>query len=530
MSKVVLVLCAALALSLGAPLEVRAATFDVKTFGAKADGKTLDRAAINKALDAAQAAGGGTVYLPAGTYLTGSIRLRSNITLQFERGTVIVATPDMSEYDAVEPNQWEEFNEFGHNHWHNSLIWGDGLENVSIVGEGLITGKALRGRGAGPGGNKTLALKLCRNVTLRDFSILAGGHFGILMTGVDNLTVDNLKIDSNFDGMDVDTCRNVRISNTSVNSPNDDAMVLKAGHALGFARPTENVTITNVFVSGYEVGSMLDGTYKRTFTRANDRDGPTGRIKIGTESEGDFRNITISNVVFDRSRGLAIESVDGSHVEDIAISNITMRDVTNSPIFIRLGSRMRVPDKTMPIGTLRRVSISNVVVYDADPRFGSIITGIPDHDVEDIKLSNIRILYRGGLTLDHVAKQPAELANNFFFRAPGGVVPPREPFDIPEQEKLYPEPSMFGLLPAYGFFIRHAKGIELNNVEVGFIEEDRRPAFVLDQVVGADFQHVKAQKAKGISTIVLKNVQNFTARGCTPLPDTQIPTAARIEM
>jgi len=171
----------------------------------------------------------------------------------------------------------------------------------------------------------------------------------------------------------------------------------------------------------------------------------------------------------------------------------------------------------------------NVVVYDADPRYPSIITGIPGHDVEDIKLSDIRILSRGGLTLDQVAKQPADMVSTFFFRAPGGV-PAREAFDTPEREKEYPEPSMFGLLPAYGFFIRHAKGIELTNVEVGFMQEDRRPAFVLDDVDGADFQHVKAQKAAGVSTIVLKNVKNFTSRGSTPLPDTQIPTAERREM
>ena len=366
------------------------------------------------------AAGGGTVYFPAGTYLTGSIHLRSNITLQLEHGTVIEASPDTAAYDAVEPNQWDQFQEFGHSHWHNSLIWGEGIENVSIVGGGLITGKALRGRQAGAGGNKALALKLCRNVTLRDFSILTGGHFGILLTGVDNMTVDNLKIDSNFDGMDVDACRNVRISNTTVNSPKDDAIVLKASHALGFARATENVTITNVLVSGYDIGSLLDGTYKRNIKQAEDRDRPTGRIKIGTESEGDFRNITISNAVFDHSRGLAIESVDGSHVEDIAISNITMRDVSTAPIFIRLGSRMRAPEGRA-IGSLRRVSISNVVAYDAEPRFGSIISGIPGHDVEDIKLSNIRILYHGGLTLDQVAKQPADLVNNFFFQRPAGA-------------------------------------------------------------------------------------------------------------
>jgi hypothetical protein len=220
--------------------------------------------------------------------------------------------------------------------------------------------------------------------------------------------------------------------------------------------------------------------------------------------------------------------VDGAHIEDIAISNITMRDVSNAPIFIRLGSRMRAPEGT-PIGSIRRVTISNVVAYDADPRYGSIISGIPGHDVEDVKLNNIRILYRGGLNLDQVAKQPADLVNTFFFRASGGV-PPREAFDTPEREKEYPEPSMFGMLPAYGFFIRHAKGIELNDVEVGFMQEDKRPAFVLDHVNDVDFQHVKAQKAAGVSTIVMKNVENFTSRGCTPLPDTQIPAVERREM
>jgi polygalacturonase len=150
----------------------------------------------------------------------------------------------------------------------------------------------------GGGVDKLIALKLCRNVTLRDFSILNAGHFGVLATGVDNLTIDNLKIDTNRDGIDLDSCRNVRVSNTSVNSPNDDALVLKGTHALGVTRPSQNVTITNCSVSGYDIGSLLDGTFQRNVKQAPDRDGPTGRIKIGTETEGDFRNITISNVVF----------------------------------------------------------------------------------------------------------------------------------------------------------------------------------------------------------------------------------------
>jgi polygalacturonase len=515
-------------LGLTAALCLNAAVVDISTFGAKGDGKAQNREAINKAIEAVAAAGGGTVEFPAGTWVTGSIHLRSNVTLHLERGAVIEASSDASAYDPPEPNEWDKFQDFGHSHFHNSLIWGEGLENIAIIGGGRISAKALTRGERGGGGDKAIALKLCHNVTLRDFSIANGGHFGILATGVDNLTIDNIMIDTNRDGIDIDSCRNVRISNSSINSPNDDAITLKGTHALGAARVSENITITNSLVSGFEIGSLLDGTYKRTVQRAPDRDGPTGRIKIGTESEGDFRNITISNVVFDTSRGLALESVDGAHIEDVAVSNITMRDVSNAPIFIRLGSRMRAPEGTA-IGSIRRINISNVVAYNADPRYGSIISGVPGHDVEDVKLSGIRLVYRGGLTLDQTAKQPADLVNSFFYRATGGV-PPREPYDTPEREKEYPEPSMFGVLPSYGFFIRHAKGIELNDIDVSYMKEDRRPAFVLDGVDGIALHNCKVQKASGIPWLAMMKAKNVGAHGCAGLADFQADSVARKEM
>jgi polygalacturonase len=441
---------------------------------------------------------------------------------------VIEASSDASTYDAAEINGSDMCQDSGHSHWHNSLIWGENLVNIAITGGGQINGKGLIRGERGAGGDKAIALKLSRNVTLRDFSIANGGHFGILATGVDNLTIDNVMIDTNRDGMDIDSCRNVRISNSSINTPNDDAITLKGTHALGYARLSENITITNSLVSGYDVGTLLDGTFKRTLERAPDRDGPTGRIKIGTESEGDFRNITISNVVFDRSRGLALEAVDGAHIEDVAVTNITMRQVSNAPFFLRIGSRMRAP-KGVETGAIRRVTISNVVVYDADPRYGSIVAGIPGHDVEDVKFSNIRIVYRGGLNLDQVAKQPADLVNTFFFRATGGV-PPREPFATPEREKEYPEPSMFGMLPAWGFFIRHAKGIELSNVEISFLKEDRRPAFVVQDVEGVELNHVRAQRAPGVPSIVLLNVKDFRTSGGGSVPDVKVPAAVKREL
>ena len=517
---------AGLALSAGPPAPV----YDVRDFGAKGDGRTVDTPAITAAIDAAAGAGGGTVYLPAGTYPSYSIRLKSHITLQLGAGATLVAaepSPEKGRYDAPEPNEHDLYQDFGHSHWQNSLIWGIGLEDVEILGPGRIDGAGLTRRGPGARwsraagdrplsmgaaagrsgdpeaaarqsmdgqGNKAIALKLCRNVRLRGFSILNGGHFAVLATGVDNLSIDGLTIDTNRDGIDIDACRHVRISNTAVNSPNDDAIVLKSSYALGAARATENVTITNCQVSGFDPGTLLAGTFGRTQERAPDRDGPTGRIKLGTESSGGFRNITISNCVFDRSRGLALETVDGGDVENVTVTNLTMRDVTTAPLFLRIGNRGRTPGDPPP-GRMRRISISNVVATDVDPRYPALIAGLAGHPVEEVDLSNVRVLYRGGGTREDAAREP------------------------PENEAAYPEPSMFGTLPAYGFYLRHARNVTLRDVEVGFATEDLRPAFVLHDVADVHFDHVRAGLAPHVPFALLKNVRGLSGHDSPGLPE-----------
>jgi polygalacturonase len=510
-----------------------ARTFDVRQFGARGDGKTLDTIAINKTIDAVAAAGGGTVFFPAGNYLSVSIHLQSNIALYLDQGSTIVAaeTSATAKYDAPEPNQWDAWQDFGHSHFHNSLIWGENLENIAILGPGRIWGKGLvrngnqsrtkeqnaalgtapsdpRGGPFGypnprdavePGwGNKSISLKLCRNVVIRDITIFHGGHFAILATGVDNLTIDNLKIDTNRDGIDVDACKNVRISNCTVNSPFDDGICPKSSYALGYARATENVTITNCQVSGYDEGTLLDGTYKRDYRATNGTFMPTGRIKFGTESNGGFKNITVSNCVFEYCRGLALESVDGALLEDVTISNITMRDISNSPIFLRLGSRLRGPKEKTTVGALRRVIISNVVVYNADPKYSSIISGIPGHPIEDVLLSNIRIYSRGGGTKEQAALDPKE------------------------EEEKYPEPNMFGELPAYGFFIRHVKSLQWDNVQVSYLNEDARPPFWLNDVNGVEFYRLRAQHSADLPTFALKNVEGLSVQQSWPLKDTRL--------
>ena len=331
-------------------------------------------------------------------------------------------------------------------------------------------------------GNKAIALKNCRNVMFRDFSILKGGHFGLLLTGVDNLTIDNLKIDTDRDGMDLDCCRNGRVSNCTVNSPWDDGICPKSSFALGYARSTDNLTITNCFVTGiYQLGSLLDGSFKKF--DPGFRVPRTGRIKFGTESNGGFRNITVSNCVFEGCQGFALESVDGALLEDIAISNITMRDIVSCPIFIRLGARLRGPEGTK-VGTLRRVLIENLVCYNSASRLSSIISGIPGTRIEDVKLSDIYVQHQGGAAPEMKDIQP------------------------PEFETKYPEPGMFGPMPAHGFYCRHVRNVKLSNIEVEPMKPDSRPAIVLQDVERADLINIDVPHEAGSNAYSLRNVSD----------------------
>jgi polygalacturonase len=482
-------------------LEAFAGVFDVRQFGARGDGQTVDTPAINRAIEAAAAAGGATVRFPAGTYRCFSVHLRSKVSLYLEHGATILAaeTGAGGNYDAAEPNPWDMYQDYGHSHWHNALMWGEGLSDLAVLGPGLIWGKGLtrgpRENDSGVG-DKAISLKNCRNVLIRDVSFLHAGHFAILATGVDNLTVDNVKIDTNRDGIDFDCCRNVHVANCTVNSPWDDGLCPKSSYALGYARATENLTITNCYLTGhYQEGTVLDGTWKRFAPGAAVPH--NGRFKCGTESNGGFKNIAVSNCVMEGCRGVALESVDGALLEDIAISNLTMRNLVDMPFFLRLGSRMRGP-QGIPIGKLRRVQISDVVVSHTDPRYASIISGIPGHEIEDVKLNNITILHQGGGTRQDAAIQLAE------------------------KEDAYPEPNMFGVTPSYGFYVRHVKGLEMTNVEVRYEKEDWRPVFALHDVRGADFVHIKADHAPQVPEFSLNQVSDFNLDLSWPLPETHL--------
>ena len=463
------------------------AAYNVREFGAVGDGKTLDSPAINKAIEVCAQKGGGTVYVPPGTYLSGSIHLKSNIHLYLDAGATILGAPqEMNAYDPPEPFEGIAYQDGGHTYFHNSLIWGEDLVDVSITGRGMINGGGLTrqdkpvGGGSIGLGDKAIALKRCRSVLIRDITIFHGGHFAIIATGCHNMDIDNVTIDTNRDGINLDACTNVTVANSRINAPFDDALCPKSSFALGKPVITENITIANCQVSGFEEGTLLDGTMKPSRVK-------NGRIKFGTESNGGFRNIVISNVTFRECRGLALEMVDGGIMENISISNITMMEVDDYPIYITLGRRNRGPD-SLTMGTVRNIFISNVIATGIDTMSGVHITGLPGFPVENVRLQNIWLFYKGGGTKEHADRVP------------------------PELDKGYPEPRRIGFTPAYGVFARHVKGLELSDIRLDFVNEDLRPPIVCIDVDGLEIDNFKARVAKGVRSARFVDVKGLVIR------------------
>jgi polygalacturonase len=477
--------------------------FNVRDYGAVGDGKTLDSPAIDKAIAAAAEAGGGTVLVPAGTYLSGSIHLQSNIHLVIDAGATILGAPqDLNAYDETEPFTVGGYQDGGHCFFHNSLIWGENLTNVFITGHGMINGGGLvrsdkpldqmvgfdhfdppHTNAAPPVrlGNKAIALKLCRNVLLRDVTIFHGGHFAILVTGCDNMTVDNVTMDTDRDGIDIDCCRNTMVSNCRINSPNDDGLCPKSSYALGEWRPTENLTIVNCQVSGFAEGTLLDGTQKPSKSH-------NGRIKFGTESSGGFRNCTVANCTFRSCKGLALEEVDGGIMDNITIANLTMMDVPDYAIYICTGKRNRTPGVTTS-SRARNILISNVIADGVGKMSGIQIMGLPDQPIEGVRIENVRLTSNGGGTAEDAAIVPKELGAG------------------------YPEPRHLGTLPAYGVYARHVKDLELANINVNFRTNDLRSAAAFADIQGLDIDNFKPQVAEGVKAAVFADdVKDVTVR------------------
>ncbi|MBN1353007.1 right-handed parallel beta-helix repeat-containing protein [candidate division KSB1 bacterium] len=471
---IVLVIAGFIAAVTAAASDVRQDRINVLNFGAKTDGSTDATDAIQAAIDACHQQGGGEVSFPPGTYLCGSLHLKSHVALYLAHGAKILTSTDDSDFDTYEkldfPNDADHETTF----FHFALIWGEDIENIAILGTGMIDGNRTK-----RGGPKPIALKRCRQVTIKDISIVNAPNYAISLLGTDYVNIDGVTIRNCFcDGIDPDCCRHVHIANCQIES-RDDAIVPKASFSLGYRRSTEYLTVTNCQLA----------------TTCN-------AFKLGTESGGDFKFITVSNCVFYNleqsdlpSSGIALESVDGAHIDGIAISNISMQNV-EAPIFLRLGNRGRDMDVATP-GTLKNVIISNITATGAIR--ACQVAGIPGHPVAGVTLDNIQVCFRGG--------GARELAQR----------------EIPEQIAKYPESSMFGELPVYGLYCRHATGLKARNLQFSLESSDLRHALVFEDVQFLELESLTAPAIEGaVATIDLRQVKHALITKCLVTPGNEL--------
>jgi hypothetical protein len=464
---------------------------NVKDYGAVGDGVTSDTAAINATVAACDP--NDVVYFPTGTFKSGSIILKSNITLELSAGATLLAT-SAAEYSPVEYNIWGDlygYQDWGHSHWESSLIWGIGLENITITGTGLINGIAMTcGDPGNYYGDRALSFKNCSGILIEDIKIYSAGHFGIIATGCNDVTIDNVLIDTNRDGINIDCSNDVEITNCVVNAPSDDAICMKSSYGLGYKRATEDVLIDNCTVMGYPVGHLL-------FPPGNgNEDWNAGRIKFGTESNGGFKNITITNCHFEHCRGFMLATVDGGDIDNINISNITMVDITCEPIFLRLGNRARGPGPPPP-GTYRNLTMSNITANTTYGGVSCIASGIPGHIIENIVFNNVTIHCDGGGT-----SAQAEIV-------------------LGENEGGDPDAFMFGLLtPSYGFYLRHVAGAEFHGCDFDFDYDDERPSFVLVDANSVELDNTDAERSANNDEFMAfyDDVDNLYVHDCADFP------------
>jgi polygalacturonase len=439
------------------------------------NGVTDAAAAINKLIDEIAANGGGTIYFPPRVYpCRSTIHLKDRVHLRLDPGAVIKAVPSGT-YDKAEPNDYYKYQDFGHSHWRNSLICGIGVRDISISGPGRISGMGLSSQewrtvdgtlsALTPGvADKIIALKNCRNVTLEGFSLDGTGHFAILATGVHNLKIRRLVIDTVRDGINLDSCWKAEVDDCLLNTPFDDGICIKASLALGKARGSKHIRVRRCTVfGGFEVGTFHDGRRKPL---APGR-GRKGRFKLGTESNGAFEDIVIEDCAVQDGMGLLLASVDGGKMAGVYVRNFVGRNIHNAPVFVWLGDRLRGPPG-ISVGAIEDVNINGLRCWGYDNTEPIIISGLPEQPIIGFTLSNTYLLQMGG-----------------GLRQETYVIPPA-------MARSYPETSLLGKqLPAQGLFARHVDGLTLNNIQFDYISPDHRPFLWLGGIKNRNISRIK---------------------------------------
>lgn len=463
--------------------------FPVTETGAAGDGAANETAAFQAAVDKISSRGGGSVYVPPGRYRVGSIELKSGVELYLEAGATLAGSTDKKDYS--EP----------------AILWAQGARDIALTGRGCIEGagsafpkgKMIKPHVAEPSFRPhNIHFQDCKRVQVLGIHLLKSSSWMQRYFRCNDVQVRGIRVfnfdNHNADGIDFVSCRNVTMSDSVIYS-DDDAFCLKTVTD----DPCENIVVSNCVFGSH-----------------------CNAIKFGTESYGDFRNVSISNCVVapppcdtvwygcaEGHGGIDLASVDGATLENVSISNISIRK-TLCPIFIRLGARCRPYQngKTKAPGKLRNVSIDNVVAMEAG-RFGCEITGLRDCRVQDITLSNISMGFAGG--------EPG---------APGQT----NGAPVPEYPDKYPNPGMHGPLPSYGFFFRHVDGLSLRNIALTCDRPGGRPALLADDVAALDISGFRATApASGQPVMRLERVRGARINGCMPMQGTKQFLAAGAE-
>lgn len=439
-------------------VQVSAQRFNILDYGAVSDTNKLSTAAINKAVNACYKKGGGQVIIPAGNFKSGTITLMDNVELHLERGATVYASTSHQDFPRQQQPAYRSQKDPGG--WH-ALVYAEGAKNIGITGSGTLDGQGAKQlpRVTGnviddhDGRPRNILFISCKNITVEGITMLNSGMWNQHYLDCEDLTINNIRVynhsNKNNDGIDFDGCRRAVLSNSILDS-DDDCITLKSTGAA----PCENITITNCIASSF-----------------------CNAIKCGTESTGGFRNIVITGCVVKPSRcttepvfktprtgqtGIALEIVDGGVMEGVSIDNIVIEG-TQCPIFVRLGNRARkhIAEAPAPgFGAMRNIAISNITAYNTG-NFSSSITGVPGATIENISLDNISITNKGGLKEGEYRTGIEQVA---------------------ERETAYPDPTAWGNLPAYGFFIRHVNEITLSNITFHSVEKDPRMPVLADDV------------------------------------------------
>lgn len=436
-----------------APGHAATPVFNVKSYGATGNGKTNDTPAINKAITAANRAGSanrpGIVEIPSGTYLAGSsIHLLSNVTIQLDKGSTLAGTS--TGYDKAEPNPYDKYQDYGHSHFHDAMIWGDRLTNIGFTGSGTINGEGKFATGTPKSGqaDKLISLTRCNGLTLDGITVRDGGHFAILTNDCDNITSDHLTISTaaDRDGWNVISAQHVKITNINVSS-NDDALVFKSDWALGATLPNGDVTVNNARLSANCCNALM----------------------FGSETCGDFNGYTFTNIGITKAgkSGLGMVSMDGAHISNVTYDHVRMSG-TQSPIMAKIGERRRCGGAP-GVGGISDIHYQDVTGTNAGA-YSPTLWGQNGHDISDITFDNVHLTLPGG----HAAMSTG----------------------VPSDNGDY-NPNSIGTRPAYGFYLHYVTGVSFTDSSVAFSRNDARPAIIANSSGAVTLDHVTAQSGSG---------------------------------